>query len=62
MIEWETGEVTSEPLAIIGKDDPVTCAIYARENDLLEESGWKQFKRLAQRQKKLFRMANQAKL
>jgi hypothetical protein len=29
MIEWETGEVTSEPLTIIGVDDPVTCAIYA---------------------------------
>ena len=26
MIEWEGGEITSEPLSLIAKDDPVTCA------------------------------------
>ena len=62
MIEWENGEITSEPLAVIAKDDPVTCAIYARDNNLLQTPGWKQFKGIAKRQKKLFRMANQAKL
>ena len=62
MVEWENGEITSEPLSIIAADDPVTCAIYARDNNLLELPGWKRFKRLAKRQKKLFRMANQAKL
>ena len=62
MVEWENGEITSEPLSIIAADDPVTCAIYARDNNLLELDGWKRFKRLAKRQKKLFRMANQAKL
>jgi hypothetical protein len=62
MVEWENGEITSEPLAIIAADDPVTCAIYARENDLLDQPGWKRFKGIAKRQKKLFRMANQAKL
>jgi hypothetical protein len=62
MIEWENGEITSEPLGIIAADDPVTCAIYARENDLLEQPGWKRFKGIAKRQKKMFRMANQAKL
>jgi hypothetical protein len=40
-IEWENGEITSEPLNIFGKDDPVTCAVYAREHRLLEEEGWK---------------------
>ena len=39
MIEWENGEITSEPLSIIGADDPVTCAIYARENKLLDKPG-----------------------
>ena len=39
MIEWENGEITSEPLAIIGADDPVTCAIYADENNLLDKPG-----------------------
>ena len=62
MIEWENGEITSEPLSMIAKDDPVTCAIYARENKLLNTPGWKRFKGIAKRQKKLFCMANQAKL
>lgn len=62
MVEWENGEITREPLSNIAADDPVTCAIYARDNDLLELDGWKRFKRIAKRQKKLFRMANQAKL
>ena len=43
MIEWENGEITMEPLSIIAKDDPVTCAIYARDNNLLELDGWKRF-------------------
>ena len=62
MIEWENGEVTSEPLSIIAADDPVTCAIYAKENNLLDLDGWKRFKGIARRQQKLLRMANQAKL
>ena len=53
MIEWENREITSEPLSIIGADDPVTCAIYARENKLLDKPGWKRFTRLAKREKKL---------
>jgi hypothetical protein len=31
----------SEPLNIFGKDDPVTCAVYACEHGLLDEEGWK---------------------
>jgi hypothetical protein len=31
LIEWENGEITREPLRIIAADDPVTCAIHARE-------------------------------
>ena len=34
-VEWETGEITFEPLSIMAADDPVTCAAYAKENDLL---------------------------
>jgi len=29
MIEWENGEITSEPLSTIAEDDPVSCALYA---------------------------------
>lgn len=59
---WENREVSYEPLSIIAKSDPVTIAIYAMENDLLEFDSWKKFARLAYWQKKLLRMANQAKL
>ena len=62
MVEWETGEITSEPLKIIAVDDPVTCAIYGKNNNLLEEEGWKRLKSIAKRQSKLLRLANQAKL
>jgi hypothetical protein len=41
MIEWENGEIITEPLAIIAADDPVTCAIYARDNNLLDLAEWK---------------------
>ena len=30
-VEWETGEITYEPLYINAADDPVTCAAYAKE-------------------------------
>ena len=62
MVEWETGEITSEPLQVIAADDPVTCAIYAKDNGLLDQPGWKKFKAIAKRQKKFTRMVNQAKL
>ena len=62
MIEWENGETTLEPLQLIAADDPVTCAIYASENKLLNFPGWRQFKSSAINQQKLSRMINQAKL
>ena len=62
MGEWENGEITSEPLNIIAADDPVTCAIYVDENDLLELPGCKRFRSIAKKRKKMIRMANQAKL
>jgi hypothetical protein len=62
MIEWENGEITSEPLAVIAADDPVTCAVYAKDNDLLELDAWKRFMSIAKRQQKLLHMVNQAKL
>ena len=32
-IEWETGEITFEPLSVIAADDPITCAAYANLMD-----------------------------
>jgi hypothetical protein len=62
LIEWENGEITKEPLSVIAGDDPVTCAIYARENGLLNQPVWKRFKHIAKNEKKFTRMVNQAKL
>jgi hypothetical protein len=62
LVEWETGETTYESLDLIASDDPVTCAEYAREKNLLDLPGWKRFRRLAKSEKKLKRMINQAKL
>ena len=61
-VEWETGEVTYEPLHTIAADDPVTCAIYAKDNGLLDTDGWKRFRSLAKRAKKMLRMVNQSKM
>ena len=33
------------------KDDPVFCALYAKENDLLDTPGWKSLKQIATRKK-----------
>ena len=41
MVEWESGEVTYVPLTLISKDDPITCAAYAKKHDLLDTTGWK---------------------
>ena len=40
-VEWEYGEVTNKPLTLISKDDPITCAVYAKKHDLLDTTGWK---------------------
>jgi hypothetical protein len=43
LMEWETGEITTGPLSLIAQDDSVTRALYARDNDLVDTPGWKQF-------------------
>ena len=51
LVDWETGEKTYELLSVLSADDPVTCATYAKENDLLHIDGWKRFRNLAKRDK-----------
>ena len=51
MVEWETGEITEEPLSIIAQDDPVPCAAYAKEHNLLTLPKWNKLKRIAKHQK-----------
>ena len=43
-VEWETGQITFEPLSVIAADDPVTCAAYAKQHDLLAVEGWHRFR------------------
>ena len=62
MIEWCNGEITTDPLSIIAADDPVSCAIYARDNKLLNTDGWQCFKHIAKCEKLLEHLVNQAKL
>ena len=61
-VEWETGEITFEPLSIIAADDPVTCASYAKEKDLLALEGWRRFRSLAKKDKVLARAIKQSKI
>ena len=61
-VEWETEEITFEPLSIIAADDPVTCAAYAKENDLLALEEWRRFRRLAKKDNILARAIKQSKI
>jgi len=62
LVAWEDGTQTYEPLNVIAADDQVNVALYGKRNDLLDLPGWKRFKRLAHREKKMLRMVNQANL
>ena len=62
MVEWESGEITYEPLALISKDDPITCAVYAKKHDLLDTTGWKHLKRYAKTSKRLIRAVKQSRI
>ena len=62
MVEWESGEVTYEPLTLISKDDPNTCAVYAKKHDLLDTTGWKHLKRYAKTSKRLIRAVKQSRI
>jgi hypothetical protein len=61
-IEWENGEITQEPLALVIADDPVTLAAYAKEHKMLDIDGWKRLKPIARRAKKMERLIKQARL
>ena len=62
MVEWESGEVTYEPLTLISKDDPITCAVYAKIHDLLDTTGWRHLKRYAKTSKRLIRAVKQSRI
>ena len=49
----DDSEITYEPLSVIAADDPVICAAYAQEHDLLAIEGWHRFRDLAKKEKSL---------
>ena len=61
-IAWENGEVSEVSLKQFAHDAPVECALYDKENDLLDKPGWKRFRRTANRSIPIFRMINQVRL
>jgi hypothetical protein len=62
LVEWENGEITTEPLSVIAANNPVTCAVYAREHDLHDIEGWKHFRNLANCEKHFLCLVKQAKM
>ena len=58
----ESGEVTYEPLTLISKDYPNTCAVNAKKHDLLDTTGWKHLKRYAKTSKRLIRAVIQSRI
>ena len=62
MVEWETGEITEEPLSLIAADDHVTCAVYAKKQYFLHLDGWKRLKHIAKNQKQISRAINKSKI
>ena len=43
----------------IGAQDSISIAKYAKEHNLLDEAGWKRFKKLVNRDKKFIKMVQQ---
>jgi hypothetical protein len=62
LVELENGEIMTEPLLVIAAENPGTCAVYAREHDLLDVEGWKHFRNLAKRKKHFLCLVKQAKM
>jgi hypothetical protein len=51
LVQWEDESSTYDPHDVFSKDDPVSCAKYTKDNDLLNEPGWKRFCHLAKNSK-----------
>ena len=45
LIEWETGEMTWDPISNVIADHPYSGAVYAKKFDVLNTQGWKQLMR-----------------
>jgi hypothetical protein len=61
-MHWEDDSETWEPMSLIWKDDPVTLAKYAEENNLLDQPGWKHLHYYTKNKNKLNRLIKQVHL
>ena len=43
LIKWTTGEETWEQLSVTEEQDPVTVAMYAVDQELLNNPSWRHF-------------------
>ena len=55
-------QIGKEANIMFAADDTVTCAAYAKENDLLALEGWHRFRSLAKKDKVLARAIKQSKI
>jgi hypothetical protein len=62
LVKREDYSFTWEPLSIVGKDDPITIAEYAKRHGLIETPGWKRFRRYAKKEMKINHLLKQAHL
>ena len=62
LVRWDDGSETWEPLNMMIAQDPITCASYAKRNDLVELQGWTSLRKYARRTKVLDRQVKQAVL
>jgi len=46
LVQWGDHTQSFAPVHVIAEDNPVACAQYAKENDLLNTRGWKHCKSL----------------
>ena len=56
LIDWDGHDATWEPRNIIEESDPMTVATYAKENNLLNVSGWKKYKNMGRKIRKVNRI------
>ena len=61
LIEWEPGEQTWEQLSNIIASYPYTCAVYAKEHNLLNTPRWKLLKRHTRTARRLIRTLKKSK-
>ena len=48
---WEIGTISTKYYKTLFRDTPVDLGVYAKENNLLKEDGWKKLKVLANQSK-----------